>query len=62
MTQDETLTAIRRIVARMLEPDSQHLDTADAVILAELVQTLDNTATRHGWLPAPWKAVRWRDE
>jgi len=54
MDPDANLEEQLRICARMLEPDSTHLDVGDAVRLAELVVALDKWLKRSGFLPLPW--------
>lgn len=38
----------------MLDDDSDHIDTGDAVRLAELVQALDEWIGAGGFLPVDW--------
>ena len=43
-----------RITERMLSPDSEYIDTGDALRLAELVQSLHKWITTGGHLPTCW--------
>ena len=51
----------REITARMLDEESEHIDTGDAVRLAELVQALDEWIIGHGFLPQEWADSRQYD-
>jgi hypothetical protein len=39
----------------MLDEDSEHIDTGDAVRLAELAQALDEWLSKGGFPPKEWK-------
>jgi hypothetical protein len=46
------------IVQRMLNQESEHIDTGDAVRLAELVEALNEWICKGGFLPATWDRGR----
>lgn len=46
------------ITERMLDPDSQSVDTGDALRLAELVEALDQWLYKGGMLPNRWALAR----
>jgi len=54
MDPESNLAAQRRIIARMLADGSDHVDTSDAVRLAELAQALDEWIVGGGFLPRDW--------
>lgn len=55
MDPDANLEEQRFIIKRLLDEDSEHLDTGDAVRLAELAEALDGWIKAGGFLPAPWR-------
>jgi len=55
MDPNANLAEQRRIVARMLDEESEHIDTGDAVRLAELAQALDEWISKGGFLPDAWR-------
>lgn len=54
---DAVLNEVRVLVARILDPDSESVDTGDAVRLAHLVVILDEAAGA-GRLPSSWQTTR----
>jgi hypothetical protein len=58
MDPDANLEEQRLLISRMLAKDSEHLDTGDAVRLAELAQALDEWILRGGALPKEWHDVQ----
>jgi hypothetical protein len=44
------------IVRAMLDLESEHVDTSQAVRLAELVEALNGWLSRGGFLPLQWRA------
>jgi hypothetical protein len=44
------------IARAMLAKDSEHIDTGDAVRLAELVEALNQWIANGGFLPVQWRA------
>ena len=55
MDPNANLQEQREIVERMLDDNSEHIDTGDAVRLADLVQALDEWITKGGFLPDAWR-------
>ena len=54
MDPNANLKEQREIVARMIDEDSESVDTGDAVRLAELVEALDSWISAGGFLPTSW--------
>jgi len=55
MDPDANLEEQREIIARMLDPESESIDSGDAVRLAELAQALDEWLSKGNFLPVAWK-------
>lgn len=55
MDPNATLAEMRRLVGRMLDDESEHVDSGDAVRLAALLEALDGWITGGGFLPAAWR-------
>lgn len=58
MDPTAALAEMRTLSARMLDDESDHVDTGDAVRLAELVQALDQWIGVGGFLPVDWTKSR----
>jgi len=58
MDPNEALRRIRELVAGMLHPDSQHVDSGDAIDLAQAVTDLDEWMSKASLLPDAWKKGR----
>ena len=54
MDPNATRAELLRIARSFLAPDSDSIDTGDAVRLAELVDELDRWIRRGGFLPERW--------
>ena len=57
MDPNANLAEQRRLVATMLDDESESIDTGDALRLCELVQALDAWILRGGALPSDWQEV-----
>ena len=55
MDPDANLNEQLVIAMTMLDKESEHIDTGDAVRLAELVLALDEWLRRGGFLPKQWR-------
>jgi len=55
MDPNANLNEQRNIIAAMLAEGSEHIDSGDAVRLADLVQALDEWITKGGFLPDAWR-------
>jgi hypothetical protein len=54
MDPNENLKQQREIIARMFDPESEHVDSGDALELAQLVQDLDEWISKGGVVPRAW--------
>jgi len=53
---DQLLSLMRSITERMLDPESDHVDTGDAIQLAEAIRALDVALMNEDiTLPLPWR-------
>jgi hypothetical protein len=53
---DQLLSLMRSITERMLDPESDHVDTGDALQLAEAIRALDVALMNEDFtLPLPWR-------
>ncbi len=53
---DQLVDLMRSITARMLDPESDHVDTAEALQLADAIRALDVALMREDVaLPLPWR-------
>lgn len=51
---DTLLKTIRRVVGNMLDPESDHIDTSEAVEMASAFRKLDIDLSNGGDAPLPW--------
>lgn len=54
MDPNANLEEQRRLIAKMLDSESEYIDTDDAIRLAEYAQALDIWIEKGGFLPKPW--------
>jgi hypothetical protein len=57
MDPNANLREQKEITERMLHPDSEHVDSGDAIRLAELVEALDEWIRKGGFLPSAWSGL-----
>jgi len=55
MDPDANLREQRELTERMLDPDSQYVDSGDALRLAELVEALHEWLSKGGFMPQEWR-------
>jgi len=55
MDPNSNLKEQLEITERMLDPDSEYVDSGDALRLAELVEALNEWIRKGGFLPKKWQ-------